>query len=93
MGFCKKCGKEIDDKAVVCPACGTPQQTADSGSIGWSFLGFCVPLVGLILFLVWKDQKPNTAKKAGIGAPVGVLCVVAFYVIVIATGVGMTMLA
>ena len=20
--FCKKCGKEIDDAAVICPACG-----------------------------------------------------------------------
>ena len=32
----------------------------DSGSIGWGVLGFCIPIVGLILFLVWKDQKPRT---------------------------------
>lgn len=24
MAFCAKCGKEIDDSAVVCPHCGVP---------------------------------------------------------------------
>ena len=96
MAYCKNCGKEIDDKAVVCPACGVPQQdkpaVVDSGNIGWAVLGCCIPLVGLILFLVWKDQKPNTAKKAGIGALVGVICIVIYYVVVVAAGVGMAMM-
>lgn len=48
-----------------------PPQPVDNGSIGWGFLGFCIPLVGLILFLVWKDSKPLSAKKAGIGAIIG----------------------
>ena len=26
MAFCKNCGKEIDDKAVICPSCGVQQQ-------------------------------------------------------------------
>lgn len=64
----------------------------DSGSIGWGVLGCCIPLVGLILFLVWKDQKPNTAKKAGIGALIGVICIVIYYVVVIAAGVGVAMM-
>ena len=49
------------------------QQPVDSGSIGWGVLGFFIPLVGLILFLVWKDTKPNSAKVAGIGAIIGVV--------------------
>lgn len=44
---------------------------ADSGSIGWGILGFLIPIVGLILFLVWKNTKPNSAKVAGIGAIIG----------------------
>ena len=49
-----------------------PQQApADGGSFGWAVLGFCFPLVGLILYLVWKNNKPFSAKKAGIGALVG----------------------
>lgn len=42
-------------------------------------MGFCIPIAGLILFLVWKDNKPNTAKSAGIGALIGVILVVALY--------------
>ena len=49
---------------------GTPAVN-DSGSIGWGILGFFFPLVGLILFLVWKSTKPKCAKVAGIGAIVG----------------------
>lgn len=44
-------------------------------------LGCCIPVVGLILFLVWKDQKPKTAKAAGIGALVSVILWVVFYII------------
>ncbi len=71
--FCKNCGKQIDENAVVCPHCGVAISSAlaDSGSFGWAVLGFFLPLVGLILYLVWRNTKPQSAKKAGIGALVG----------------------
>ena len=53
----------------------------DTGSIGWGVLGFCIPLVGLILFLVWKDQKPKTAKVAGMGALISVCIAVVWYIL------------
>ena len=63
------------------------QGSSDSGSIGWGFLGCCFPLVGLILYLVWNDSKPMSAKKAGIGAIVGVvICLVAFALVML-TGI------
>ncbi len=41
----------------------------DEGSaVGWGFLSFFIPIVGLVLFLVWKDEKPHTAKVCGICA-------------------------
>ncbi|MBR1747340.1 MAG: zinc ribbon domain-containing protein [Clostridia bacterium] len=43
----------------------------DSGSAGWGVLGFFFPIIGLILFLVWKDSKPLSAKMAGKGALIG----------------------
>ena len=46
-------------------------QVNDSGSIGWAILSFFIPIVGLILFLVWRTTKPKTAKVAGIGALIG----------------------
>lgn len=91
MAYCKNCGREIDDKAVICPYCGVPQETkpavVDNGGFGWGLLGCCVPLIGLILFLVWKDTKPKTAKAAGIGALVSVGIAVAYYIIMIIIGV------
>ena len=78
MAFCKNCGKEIDDNAVVCPHCGVQQAqvqqaVVDEGGFLWGCLGFCIPLVGLILFLVWHDTKPKTAKAAGMGALISVI--------------------
>lgn len=54
----------------------------DKGGFLWGLLGCCVPIVGLILFLVWKDQKPKTAKAAGIGALVSVVVAVVYYIVV-----------
>jgi hypothetical protein len=92
MAFCKKCGAQIDDQAVVCPKCGVAQgagmSTSDNGGFLWGLLGCCIPLVGLILFLVWKDTKPKTSKAAGIGALVGVLSIVVWYILAIVIGLG-----
>lgn len=100
MAFCKKCGSQIDDNAQFCTACGAaqngPQQmnysqppVVDNGGFGWGLLGCCIPLVGLILFLVWKDTKPKTAKAAGIGALISVILGVIYYLIVIVCGVAL----
>lgn len=50
------------------------QPTAqDNGSFGWAVLGFFFPIVGLILYLVWRTEKPLSARRAGIGALVSVI--------------------
>ncbi len=61
----------------------------DKGGFLWGLLGCCIPIVGLILFLVWKDSKPKTAKAAGIGALVSVIVSVVFYIISAILGVGL----
>ena len=60
----------------------------DTGGFLWGLLGCCVPIAGLILFLVWKDQKPKTAKAAGIGALVCVIVGVIYYILMIVLGIG-----
>lgn len=88
--FCKNCGKEIDDNAYVCPYCGVKVERetaatkadADSGSkAGWGILSFLIPIVGLILFLVWKEERPKTAKVCGICALVSFIISIAFGII------------
>lgn len=79
MAYCRNCGATIDEKAVICPKCGVSQQSdTDSGSIGYGILGFFIPIVGLILYLTWKDTKPKTAKSAGVGALVSFIMSLAF---------------
>lgn len=93
MRYCPNCGKEVDPKAIVCPNCGvalpapiTNNQVAnsqnDTGSIGWAFLGFFIPIVGLILYIVWHNSEPNNAKKAGLGALISVIVCLAFWVLI-----------
>ena len=95
MAFCRNCGNQLADQAAFCPNCGTAQNAApapvDKGGFWWGALGCCVPIVGLILFLVWKDTKPKTAKSAGKGALISVIAgavlTVLYVVIMVVIGV------
>lgn len=86
MAYCRKCGKEIFDEAVICPHCGVPQNLpkqgsdsiADDGNIVWLVIGFILPVIGLLLFLYWKDTKPYNAEQLKKG------CIVGFIVFIIA---------
>lgn len=61
----------------------------DDGGFGWSLLGCCIPVVGLILWLVWRDEKPNTAGAVIKGAIVGAILLVVCYVLSYVLGIGM----
>lgn len=88
MKFCSKCGKEINEEAVVCVHCGcaidqrkTAAAANDAPNTGWAVLGFFIPLVGLILYLVNKDTSPLKAKSAGKGALIGFCVSLVFSII------------
>ncbi len=92
MPYCPSCGASVKAMQRQCDQCGRflksktapAQRTSpdDPGGIGWGLLGFILPLVGLILFLVWNDTKPRTAKAAGLGALIAVITVFVLYIIV-----------
>jgi len=95
MNFCTNCGARLNQSGP-CPECGQPppnnsysqnvnayQGPVDNGSAGWGLLGFCVPLVGLILYLVWKDTQPLNAKSAGTGALISVIISIFLYFFII----------
>lgn len=58
----------------------------DTGSIGWAVLGFFIPIVGLVLWLVWKDQRPNDSRMSRNGflasLIVGVVLMIIWFIIV-----------
>lgn len=72
------------------------QQTDSEGStVGWGVLGFFIPIVGFILWLIWKDEHPARAKSAGIGClvsiclgVVGVILYVVLVFVILGIGVG-----
>ena len=53
----------------------------DARSGGFAFLCFCIPVVGLILYLVWRDQYPLKAKSCGKGALIGVIAWPILYIV------------
>ena len=83
--FCKNCGKEINDQAVICPYCGVADDKSklnqmsdqtkkyDYPSAGYAILCFFFPIVGLILYLVWRDLYPLKANSCGKGALIGIV--------------------
>ena len=88
--YCSNCGNKVDENGSFCAICGfainnnisnnSANQVVDNGGFGWALLGFFVPVVGLILYLTWKNEKPKSAKSAGVGALIStilgaVLCI------------------
>ena len=78
--YCPHCGEQISAQAEICPKCGVRVKggnVASSGedkpNIAVNLLSFCcIPLLGIVLFFVWKDSKPIAAKSALIWALVSI---------------------
>lgn len=84
MKYCTNCSKEITDSTQICPECGTAQgavQPKEGNKLGFGVLGFFIPVAGLILYLMWKNEKPQTAKAAGKGALISVILSVVLSVV------------
>ncbi|MDR3216560.1 MAG: zinc ribbon domain-containing protein [Clostridiaceae bacterium] len=69
-----------------------PPAKKDESSVGYAILCFFYPIVGLILYLVWKDERPLRAKSCGKGALTGVILSVLIGVIsfIVMMGVAMS---
>lgn len=95
--FCPSCGQSLSSSGSPSGIGNTPpspapgqnynynpntSNTADNGGFGWGLLGCCIPILGLILYLIWKDNKPKTAGAAAKGAIVGVVCGIAGCVLI-----------
>ncbi len=76
MAFCRKCGKEINDDAVMCVHCGCATEKAARTSTNQNpdydpysgadfvevLLSVLIPLAGIIMYFVKKDTRPKAAK-------------------------------
>ena len=93
MASCKNCGVEIKEGTDFCPNCDNgvndvtdKQQSTiiDKGGFGWGLLGCFI--VGVILYLVWSDERPKTARAVGIGAITCVAIVIVCYLLIMLVG-------
>lgn len=82
--FCPNCGTSTAQAPVAPATTPTPapapaptysyansSASGDASSIGFAVLSAFFPIVGLVLFFVWKDQYPLKAKSCITGAIVG----------------------
>lgn len=66
------------------------QNNGDSGSFGWWLLGFFIPVVGLILWIVWHREKPNNAHASIWGAFTSIVTATALVIIAFFVGLKIT---
>ena len=88
--YCKNCGRAVDDNSLYCYNCGvrldntsSENISEDNSSFGFAILGFFIPIVGLILFLIYEGKKPKRAKSAGKGALIGFITKIVLSIILI----------
>lgn len=65
--YCTECGEPLEPKyygGAQPSAEGRYTAPDDSSSVAMGILGFLIPLVGLILGLVYYDERPKRAKSA-----------------------------
>ncbi len=100
---CPNCGTKINNQQMY----GNQQQYGPYGpqqspqqygprpddhpSFGYGCLGYFIPIVGLILYLVWKNDYPLKAKSAGKGALISVIVnvVVSIIMFIVAFAAGL----
>lgn len=92
MNYCSNCGNKIDSNADVCVKCGVlikkqKENTVDNGGIGYSILGFFLPIVGLIIYICWKNERPKSAKNAGIAALISAILVFLLIIFIFIFGI------
>lgn len=88
--YCKNCGGFIDSASTYCKNCGAnlnsiqnTNATDDNSSFGFAILGFFIPILGLIFFLVYEGKKPKRAKSAGKGALIGFITKIVITIILV----------
>lgn len=78
--YCSNCGGELQEGQVYCLNCGFSVETTSTKNdnsaddipvTGFKVLSFLIPLVGLILYIMYGEKKPISAKEYGKWALIG----------------------
>lgn len=73
--ICSECGSACSPEAVKCKKCGAPLTITKKNThiddyplLILNVLSFLIPLLGLVLFLVYKSERPRSAAEYGTSA-------------------------
>lgn len=96
--YCEKCGQFVQDGASFCQNCGNSVKHSynefnysndnntyknDKPNFWFALIGFIIPIIGLILFIVYEGKQPKKAKSAGKGALISVVIKVIISVVLL----------
>lgn len=86
--YCHHCGQEVMTGTKICPYCGADLNTHkervrtisenDAPSRGFAALSFFFPVIGLILYVIWRREYPLKAKSCIEGSIAGIIIHVFF---------------
>ena len=65
---CRECGKKIENSQTLCDNCRAKRNGKDTlAKYPWWILGLILPPVGLVLYLIWRKDKKESAKSVIVG--------------------------
>lgn len=85
--YCQACGAETRIEQEFCIQCGAKlikkpvasDNANDKPSMLANVASCCFPIVGIVLYFVWRDEKPRSAKSVCTWAIVGFAISFFFY--------------
>ena len=87
MAYCVDCGKELSVYEHRCTRCGKPtnapsvkEYKPEGKGLLWLFIGIANPVVGLIIHLIFKHEKPVRSKQAIRGMVLGIILYIVGYI-------------
>ena len=91
MPYCPDCGTQVRETQNICQNCGKSlnfkkdrtKVEEENSTLGYAVLGFVMPLVGLVLYLIWLEEKPKASRSAGMGALLSVIFAFIGFILVI----------
>ena len=81
--YCSACKKYVPDGSQECPYCKSKRFTPyapyqqnksnDESSAGFAILSFLIPIIGIVLYFVWKNDYPKKASSCIKGAVISIV--------------------
>ena len=95
--YCPNCGTNIDSNAETCIHCGVNVRNFnpnsyrlenDKSNIWVNLLSLCcVPILGIVMYFVWKDKQPKAAGHALLFGIIGFVIYIIFSIVMMFLGI------